>query len=558
MLRKFTASWGLKTFAPLVIVLIPLLVACGEEAPEPAATVAPAPTAAPTATPEPTPPPEPTPTPQPTPTPNPTPTPEPTPTPKPTPTPAPTSTPAPPPTPTPPPTVDYDSDEDGLIEVSNLDQLNAIHWDLDGDGASDQPISEPDYNEAFPEAASTPGNMGCPESGCTGYELAQSLDFDDDASYAEFTGSINLSKRSWTTGEGWLPIGELDDPFLATFDGNGLVISNLYINRPRYVDLTSVESVGLLGFADADAEIRQVGLVGADVTGVAGVGALVGFAVEGTITDSYSTGSVAGAGNQVGGLVGTLDKGSTLTGSYSTATVSGGGNQVGGLVGALEKGATVKTSHSTGTVRGGQDVGGLVGINRGAITVSYTTGAVTGAARVGGLTGHAAGAMTVSYSTGVVTGDKSVGGLVGDMSGGTITASYNTGAVSASREVGGMVGNMVNGTITASYSLGLVTGTSVVGGLVGSIALGDITGTYWDTQTSGQSSSARGSGKTTTEFQSPTGYTGIYSGWNVDVDRSSGNDDPWDFGTGMEYPALKADFDGDGTATWQEFGNQRG
>ena len=29
---------------------------------------------------------------------------------------------------------DYDQDDDGLIEVSTLDHLNAIRWDLDGDG----------------------------------------------------------------------------------------------------------------------------------------------------------------------------------------------------------------------------------------------------------------------------------------------------------------------------------------------------------------------------------------------------------------------------------------
>ena len=31
-------------------------------------------------------------------------------------------------------TVDYDADNDGLIEVSNLAQLNAVRWDLDGNG----------------------------------------------------------------------------------------------------------------------------------------------------------------------------------------------------------------------------------------------------------------------------------------------------------------------------------------------------------------------------------------------------------------------------------------
>ena len=46
---------------------------------------------------------------------------------------------------------------------------------------------------------------------------------------------------------------------------------------------------------------------------------------------------------------------------------------------------------------------------------------------------------------------------------------------------------------------------------------------------------------------------------NADGDRdaTTGGDDPWDFGTATEYPVLQADFDGDGTATWREFGEQR-
>ena len=30
--------------------------------------------------------------------------------------------------------VDYDTDDDGLIEIEWLGQLNAVQWDLDGDG----------------------------------------------------------------------------------------------------------------------------------------------------------------------------------------------------------------------------------------------------------------------------------------------------------------------------------------------------------------------------------------------------------------------------------------
>ncbi len=60
----------------------------------------------------------------------------------------------------------------------------------------------------------------------------------------------------------------------------------------------------------------------------------------------------------------------------------------------------------------------------------------------------------------------------------------------------------------------------------------------WDTETSGQSTSAGGVGKTTSELQSPTGYSGIYANWNVDLDGDGTGDDPWDFGTSSEYPVI--------------------
>ena len=78
------------------------------------------------------------------------------------------------------------------------------------------------------------------------------------------------------------------------------------------------------------------------------------------------------------------------------------------------------------------------------------------------------------------------------------------------------------------------------GGLVGTNeGSGTVTASYWDTTASGRSSSPAGTGKTTTELQTPTGYTGIYANWNVNVDGVTGNDDPWAFGTASQYPILK-------------------
>ena len=92
------------------------------------------------------------------------------------------------------------------------------------------------------------------------------------------------------------------------------------------------------------------------------------------------------------------------------------------------------------------------------------------------------------------------------------------------------------------FSIGRVTSDSGgAGGLVCSNLAGGGTArdSYWDTQTSGHSESADGEGKTTSELQSPTGYTGIYENWNLDLDKDGVGDDLWDFGNASQYPTLR-------------------
>ena len=77
---------------------------------------------------------------------------------------------------------------------------------------------------------------------------------------------------------------------------------------------------------------------------------------------------------------------------------------------------------------------------------------------------------------------------------------------------------------------------------------------YWDSGTSGDTT---GTGaRTTAQLQAPTGYSGIYESWNVDVDGDGTRDNPWHFGTSTQYPVLKADLDDTAGATWQELGRQ--
>ena len=415
---------------------------------------------------------------------------------------------------------EYDADGDRLIEISNLEQLNAVRYDLsDGNGRPDDSDDARDYRAAFPTSA---GESVC-DRACRGYELARSLDFNSPDSYS--AGAVD---PEWNGGDGWLPINDNGSGLNAEFEGNGHTISNLYIHRQ------DTDSVGLFASVGGSGIIRNAGVVNAKMEGRSYTGILAGTN-SGTITDSYATGSVSGD-DYVGGLAGTNS--GTITDSYATGSVSGD-DYVGGLVGGNSSGgAAITASYATGSVSGNSSVGGLVGhnINTGAITASYATGSVSGDDYVGGLVGHNRGTITASYATGSVSGKSSVGGLAGLNNRGTITASYATGSVSGNSSVGGLAGQNINS--------------------------GAITDSYWNTDIFG--AGTYGVGKTTAQLQSPTGYTGIYRDWNADLDNADRNDDDatgaddfWDFGTSSQYPALKADIDGDGAATASEFGRQR-
>ena len=481
---------------------------------------------------------------------------------------------------------DYDTDDDGLIEISDLAQLDAVRYDLEGDGVPDLAEDQAGYVRAFPSPIS---GMGCPASGCEGYELTRDLDFNDPSSYA--SGSVD---RGWSRGErdeGWLPIGIHSERFSSTFNGNGHTIANLFIDR-------AAEYVGLFGGISAMGAMHDLGLVDVDVRGSATVGSLAG-GNDGTIIGCYATGSVSGI-DALGGLVGSNGGHTgTILGSYADVHVSGI-NFIGGLAGANH--GTIIGSHATGNVSGTSTVGGLAGSNSGPIGTSYATGDGSGTVVVGGLVGNSnlaiissyatgnvsgadngyrtgglvgtnLGTIRGSYATGSVSGGGRVGGLVGANFFGTVVSSYATGAVSGHRDIGGLVGhNGDNGVVVGSYAIGSVAGVSNVGGLAGSNDRSDgISASYWDFEASGEAHGVGGgfttgaAGKTTADLKTPTLYVGIYRDWNTDIDDADGDsfvttgvDDPWDFGMADQYPALRADVDGDGVATWEEFGFQRG
>ncbi len=246
---------------------------------------------------------------------------------------------------------DYDLDDDGLIEIDDLADLNEIRNNLDGTRL---------YGV----------NTGCPAQGCNGFELTTNLDFDTNSD-----GTIDDNDDYWNSGSGWAPIGASSSSFFsASFEGNGHLIRNLYINQ------TSSNYIGLFGYTQ-DATISNVGLSGElmQVNGNSSVGSLVGRAATQTsIRNSFSTGAVSGASNYVGSIVGYAN-GATITNSFSTGGVIGS-SRIGRLVG-YAVGSTITKSFATTALRGELTyyVGGLIGKDLSTtVTNSYWATDVTG------------------------------------------------------------------------------------------------------------------------------------------------------------------------------------
>jgi len=224
------------------------------------------------------------------------------------------------------------------------------------------------------------------------------------------------------TEKGWEPIGEFDEDenieFTGTFDGNGYEIKDLYITRPNEW------GVGLFGVTNHGAEITDIGVIDAEVSGDWYTGVIVGRN-NGTIENSYAAGEVSGE-NFVGGLLGSNSWYSSVKNSYVRVSVNGE-NTIGGLAG--DNAGIIDDSYSTGNVNGFRGVGGLVGLDGGKVNNSYSTGEVNGEAetltQVGGLVGIKHGRLIKnSYATGTVNGEEKVGGLVGHNRHGTVENSF--------------------------------------------------------------------------------------------------------------------------------------
>lgn len=93
---------------------------------------------------------------------------------------------------------------------------------------------------------------------------------------------------------------------------------------------------------------------------------------------------------------------------------------------------------------------------------------------------------------------------------------------------GGLVGNNYISPVSSSYSTGSITGDNTAGGLVGGNG-GTVSSSYWNTETSGQATSAGGTGLTTAQMKQQSSFPS--PAWDFS--------NVWSIQAGATYPYLQ-------------------
>ena len=276
------------------------------------------------------------------------------------------------------------------------------------------------------EPSSGDGSVGNPYKISSAAELAwfrDQVNSGNNSISAELTENIDLVEfchakdgTKYTEELSWTPIGNDDNMYRGTFDGNGKTISNLYINATSF-------GTGFFGIA-IYGSLKNITFDNAKVKN----------------TDKSYTGILAG--------------------DASSCMIE-----------------NIKTSENC-SVEGNRYVGGIVGSASGDIrncSNCENRARVNGVAIIGGILGYSDGSdysITSCANYGVVTGtENNVGGMVGKFNSGTIQNSANYGDVKGTSYVGSLIGSAGMCNLNNVLGTGKVTATSgdPAGLLVGSI-----------------------------------------------------------------------------------------
>lgn len=265
------------------------------------------------------------------------------------------------------------------------------------------------------------------------------------------------------------------------------------------------------------------------------VGGIAGLLEGGTVQNSTVTGSISGY-QRVGGIAGTMNTNGRITGCTFSGSVMGANQSVGGIVGRFDYGTiddcvvtkeasvtasvkaaggiageswtnttvTIRNCEMHGSVSSGQGVGGIwgfIGNDKHVVVVEdcdvFATATLASGSDVGGIVGHreSAGSLTIKNCINradigaATTAGENRGGLLGYAGGANsvlrIENSINYGDVNANKRAGGMVGRINDAghsaTVTGCTNYGnITTGNQTVAGIVGHVSGNGYTDTIED------------------------------------------------------------------------------
>ena len=329
------------------------------------------------------------------------------------------------------------------------------------------------YGGAWAQTPSKPSNgdgVDNPYQISTAAELAwfrDQVNSGNNTISATLTDNIDLSNfchakdgTKYTEEVSWTPIGNSDNMYQGTFDGNGKTISNLYINA-TYWDIGITLFTGFFGYTDAGGSIKNITFDNAKVKSV----------------DDYYTGILVGIAASCIENIKTL----------ANCSVEGKDN-VGGIAG--EANGNIGNCENHAMVNGAGFVGGIVGryaYSGKSITSCANYGVITGTRnRVGGMAGYfVSGTIQNCANYGDITGTFYVGNLIGCADECNLDNVLGTGNVTATSnkgQAGLLVGNIENSSSTASGILAYnssakltINGTEQTGDAVKSVGQGSLT-----------------------------------------------------------------------------------
>jgi len=301
----------------------------------------------------------------------------------------------------------------------------------------------------------------------------------------------------YNEGLGWAPVGSELQPFNGSYDGNGFTIDSLYINR--------IEGPLVAFFAWVeDASLQNIGLSNVNISGNGIVSGLAINAVNTTVNNCFVTGTVISSMTAYcSGLIAIADVATTVTDCYTECIVAAYAYSA-GLI-AVNKGTVINSYSKLNMTVGYGFISGLIAVNGGTVSNCYSE--IINSSCSMNLAGFAcvnSGKISECYSVGNLSATSGVAGFV-LMNEGNISNCYSANTLDASTSLVGFTGTAEDGS--------------------------EVNNSFWDTDLSGITESAAGTGLPTDSMKLQSVFTD--AGWNFSTTWNMGD------ATNNGYPYLR-------------------